>query len=200
MHTLSRLATVLVAGFVLSAPALAEKGKAFATVNGQSIPNSVYEAFSGEQKAQGTDISAPEIQAAIKEELVRREVLAQEAKKRGLDKSAVIQGQMELARQAVLIRTLLSEHVRANPVSEAQLRAEYDAIKASLGNTEYKARHVLVENEDQHARSSTSWARARNSPTWPSSRRTPARATTAANWAGAARAPTSSPSPTPSAS
>ena len=149
MHTLSRLATVLVAGFVLSAPALAEKGKAFATVNGQSIPNSVYEAFSGEQKAQGTDISAPEIQAAIKEELVRREVLAQEAKKRGLDKSAVIQGQMELARQAVLIRTLLSEHVRANPVSEAQLRAEYDAIKASLGNTEYKARHVLVENEDQ---------------------------------------------------
>ncbi|WP_371324967.1 peptidylprolyl isomerase [Dechloromonas sp. ZY10] len=148
MRNISRLAALLVAGAIVSLPALAEKGKAFATVNGQAIPNSVYEAFSSEQKAQGTPDS-PELQAAIREELVRREILAQEAKKKGLDKNPNIQGQIELARQAVLIRALLSEHVRANPISDAQLRAEYDAIKASLGNTEYKARHVLVESEEQ---------------------------------------------------
>jgi len=148
MRNISRLAALLVAGAIVSLPALADKGKAFATVNGQTISNSVYEAFTSEQKAQGAPDS-PELQAAIREELVRREILAQEAKKKGLDKNANIQGQIELARQAVLIRALLSEHVRANPISDAQLRAEYDAIKASLGNTEYKARHVLVESEEQ---------------------------------------------------
>ncbi len=148
MRNISRLAALLVAGAIVSLPALADKGKAFATVNGQAISNSVYEAFSSEQKAQGAPDS-PELQAAIREELIRREILAQEAKKKGFDKNPNIQGQIELARQAVLIRALLSEHVRANPISDAQLRAEYDAIKASLGNTEYKARHVLVESEEQ---------------------------------------------------
>ena len=148
MHKLSRLAALLVAGAIVSAPAFAaEKGKAFATVNGQPISQTVYNAFVAEQKAQGAPDS-PELQAAVKEELVRREILAQEAKKKGLDKNPNIQGQIELAKQAVLIRAFLSEHVKANPISEAQLKAEYDVIKNNLGSTEYKARHILVEKEE----------------------------------------------------
>ena len=81
--------------------------------------------------------------------MVRREILAQEAKKKGLDKKGDILGQIELAKQAVLIRAYLSDYVRANPITEAQLKAEYDGIKANLGNTEYKARHVLVEKEEE---------------------------------------------------
>src|SRR5574343_652328 len=93
MHKLSRLAALLVAGAIVSAPAFAaEKGNAFAA----------------EQKAQGAPDS-PELQAAVKEELVRREILAQEAKKKGLDKNPNIQGQIELAKQAVLIRAFLAE-------------------------------------------------------------------------------------------
>ena len=149
MLKLSRLAALLIAGAIVSAPALAaEKGKAFATVNGQPISQSVYNAFVAEQKAQGAPDS-PELQNAVKEELVRREILAQEAKKKGLDKSANIQGQIELAKQAVLIRAYLSEYVKANPISDAQLKAEYELIKTNLGSTEYKARHVLVEKEDE---------------------------------------------------
>jgi len=149
MLKLSRLAALLVAGAVVSAPALAaEKGKAFATVNGQPISQTVYNAFIAEQKAQGAPES-PELKDAIKEELVRREILAQEAKKKGLDKNPNIQGQIELAKQAVLIRAYLTEYVKANPISEAQLKAEYELIKTNLGTTEYKSRHVLVEKEDE---------------------------------------------------
>jgi len=148
MLKLSRLAALLIAGAIVSAPAFAaEKGKAFATVNGQPISQNVYNAFIAEQKAQGAPDS-PELQNAVKEELVRREILAQEAKKKGLDKNANIQGQIELARQSVLIRAYLSEHVKANPISDAQLKSEYDLIKHNLGSVEYKARHVLVEKED----------------------------------------------------
>ena len=145
MLKLSRLAALLVAGAIVSAPALAaDKGKAFATVNGQPISQTVYNAFIAEQQAQGAPES-PELKEAIKEELVRRELLSQEAKKKGLDKNPNIQGQIELAKQAVLIRAYLSDYVKANPISDAQLKAEYELIKANLGSTEYKSCHILVE-------------------------------------------------------
>ena len=148
MYKISRLAALLVAGAIVSAPAFAQNKGAFATVNGQAIPQSVYDAFVAEQKAQGAPDSA-ELQNAVKEELVRREILAQEAKKKGMDKNPNIQGQIELAKQAVLIRAYLSDYVKANPISEAQLKAEYDVIKNNLGSTEYKSRHVLVEKEEE---------------------------------------------------
>ena len=146
MYKISRLAALLVAGTLISVPAFAQS-KAFATVNGQAIPQSVYDAFAAEQKAQGAPDNA-ELQGAVKEELIRRELLAQEAKKKGLDKKGTVPGQVELAKQAVLIRAFLTDYVQAHPVSDAQLKAEYEGIKNNLGSTEYKARHVLVEKED----------------------------------------------------
>lgn len=56
---------------------------------------------------------------------------------------------MDMARQAVLIRAYLQSFVQANPVSDADIRKEYDSIKARLGEKEYKARHILVDTEDQ---------------------------------------------------
>jgi peptidyl-prolyl cis-trans isomerase C len=146
MHKISRLAGLLLAGAIISAPAFAQNKAAYATVNGQAIPQAVYDAFVTEQKAQGTP-DGPELQNAVKEELIRREILAQEAKKKGLDKKGTVQGQIELAKQAVLIRAFLTDYVTSHPISEAQLKAEYDVIKANLGANEYKARHVLVEQE-----------------------------------------------------
>jgi peptidyl-prolyl cis-trans isomerase C len=142
----SRLAALLLAGAIVSTPAFAQS-KAFATVNGQPIPQSVYDAFLSEQKAQGTPDNA-DLQSAVKEELIRREILAQEAKKKGLDKKGTVPGQIELAKQAVLIRAYLADYVKAHPINEDQLKAEYEGIKASLGTTEYKARHILVDKED----------------------------------------------------
>jgi peptidyl-prolyl cis-trans isomerase C len=145
----SRLAALLVAGAIAAVPAVASaQGKGIATVNGQPISQSVYDAFIAEQKAQGAPDS-PEVKNAVKEELIRRELLTQEAKKKGLDKKPEVQGQMELARQAILIRAYLSDYVRANPISEDQLKKDYEAIKANLGTTEYKARHILVATEDE---------------------------------------------------
>ncbi len=153
MIKLSRLAALLVAGALFSAPtfaadAAAAKGKTFVTVNGQAIPQNTYDAFVAEQKAQGAPDS-PQLQNAVKEELIRRELLAQEAKKKGLDKKPEVQGQVELAKQAVLIRAYLTDLVRANPISEEKLKADYEAIKATLGTTEYHARHILVASEDE---------------------------------------------------
>ncbi len=148
MKQSSRLVALLVAGAIVSAPALAaDKGKAFVTVNGQPIPQAVYDTIITEQKAKGATES-PELTNAIKEQLIARELLLQEAKKKGIDKKNEIQLQLEAAKQAVLVNAFLADYVRAHPVSDAQLRAEYDTIKANLGSTEYKTRHILVDKEE----------------------------------------------------
>ncbi|NMG72520.1 peptidylprolyl isomerase [Parazoarcus communis] len=141
----SRLAIALVAGFISQASFAAAP---VATVNGTAIPAERAEAMLTEQRAQGAPDSQ-QLRDAVREELVRREVLAQEASGKGLDKKAEVKAQMELARQAILIRSYLQDYVKNNPVSEADIRLEYDAIKSRMGDKEYKPRHVLVETEDQ---------------------------------------------------
>ncbi len=144
MPKFSTLTALLLAGSLISAPVLAADK---VTVNGQTIPQSVFDAFAAEQKAQGAPDS-PELKAAVKEELVRREILAQEARKKGIDKRPEVTGQIELARQAVLIRAFIADYIKTHPVSEDKLKKDYETIKGNLGNTEYKARHVLVEKEE----------------------------------------------------
>ena len=92
-HFPSRLAVALLAGF-LALPAFA--ADSIAQVNGVAIPSSRAEAMLAEQRAQG----APEndqLKNAVREELIRREVLSQEAGKKGLDKKADVQAQMDMA-------------------------------------------------------------------------------------------------------
>jgi len=56
---------------------------------------------------------------------------------------------MEMAKQAILIRAYLQEFVKNNPVTDAEVQTEYDAIKSRMGDKEYKPRHVLVETENE---------------------------------------------------
>lgn len=146
MNKLTRLAAALLSTALISAPVLAQD-KAFVTVNGQGISQNLFDAFLAEQKSQGAPDSA-DLKNAIKEELVRRELLVQEAKKKGMDKKPEVQGRLELVRQGVLINAFLSDYVKTHPITEDKLKKDYEAIKASLGSTEYKARHVLVEKEE----------------------------------------------------
>jgi peptidyl-prolyl cis-trans isomerase C len=125
-----------------------EKGSSVATVNGKAIPKSRADALVAAQTSQGQPDSE-DLRKAVREELIRREMLAQEAQKKGLDKKAEIQGQVEMARQGVLIGAYLNEYVRANPISEDLIKKEYEGVKAQMGDKEYKVRHVLVEKEDE---------------------------------------------------
>eukprot|EP00456_Euglypha_rotunda_P068099 TRINITY_DN59269_c0_g1_i5.p2 TRINITY_DN59269_c0_g1~~TRINITY_DN59269_c0_g1_i5.p2 ORF type:complete len:205 (-),score=72.40 TRINITY_DN59269_c0_g1_i5:46-660(-) len=89
------------------------------------------------------------MQGQLREEIVAREVFMQEAQKQGLDATEDYKNQLELARQAILIRALFENYRKTNPVSDADVKAEYDKFVAANGGKEYKARHILVETEDQ---------------------------------------------------
>ena len=133
MRKLSRLSALLIAGAVMTAPVMAaDKAKALATVNGQPISQAVFDTIVAEQTSKGVP-DTPQLRESIKDQLIARELLVQESKRKGFDKKSEIQLQIEAARQAVLVNALLTDTVRSNPVSDAQLKAEYDLIKQNLG-------------------------------------------------------------------
>ena len=160
-RTLRNLAIALVAGtFAVAAgaqdkaekaskkpAAAASSPSAKVVVNGVIIPQSRIDAMNRELSSQGQP-DTPERQQAVKEELINREVLAQAAAKRGLDKNPDIASQMDMARQAVLVRALFEEEVKRNPITDAQLEQQYELFKGSMGANEYKVRHILVDKED----------------------------------------------------
>jgi peptidyl-prolyl cis-trans isomerase C len=142
------LATVCFASPALAADKTPAKAKPVATVNGKAIPTNRADILLANQMSQG-QANSPELQNAVREELVRREILAQEALKKGVDKRAEVQGQLELARQGVLIGAYLNEYARTLKVTDEDVNKEYQTIKGSLGDKEYNARHILVEKEGE---------------------------------------------------
>ncbi len=119
-----------------------------AVVNGTEISQSFIDVLIAEQKAQGA-ADTPELRNAAREELIRRELLVQEAKKLGLDKRPEITAQAELARQTVFVRAVMLEFAKTHPVSDQELKSAYDNMKVQMGNTEYKVRHILMEQEGE---------------------------------------------------
>ena len=102
-----------------------------------------------EQLAKSGRPVTPELEAQIKEEVINREIFMQEAVRRGLDASDEYKNQLELARQSILIRELFNDQQNKDKVTDADIKAEYDKFVAANGGKEYRARHILVEKEDQ---------------------------------------------------
>lgn len=157
-HTLPRLTALLVAGVLLQAPLHAQEAKpaakpagkpgVIATVNGVAIPTARADALLQSQLAQGQKDSE-QMRAAVRNDLINREMLSQASKKKGFDKKPEVQAQFELSRQGILVNAYLQDFIMKNPVSDAAVKSEYDAIVKAMGNKEYKARHILVEKEDE---------------------------------------------------
>jgi peptidyl-prolyl cis-trans isomerase C len=128
--------------------ALAAAAQNVAIVNGKPVPKARVDMLQQQLAKSGRPVSE-QMLPQLKEEVIAREVFMQEAQKRGLDATDDFKAQMELARQTILIRELFADYQKANPVTDADIKAEYDKFAAANGGKEYKARHILVENEDQ---------------------------------------------------
>ena len=146
-RTLS-IATLAAATVFAAAPAFAQN---VAVVNGKPVPKARVDALLNQvqrqAQARGQQLP-PEIDKLVRDKVVTDEILSQEAERRGLATSAEFRQQMELARQGILIGLLSNDLDKTIKISDADVTAEYDRIKAMSAGTEYRARHILVEKED----------------------------------------------------
>ncbi len=138
------LTAVAAAAIGLALPVSAQN---IAIVNGKPVPKARVDMLSNQLAKAGRPVS-PQMADQLKDEVIAREIFMQEAQKRGLDASDDYKAQMELARQTILIRELFADYQQKNPVTDAEIKAEYDKFTAANGGKEFKARHILVEKEE----------------------------------------------------
>ena len=129
----------------------APKGAAaanIATVNGIKVPKARADVLMQQQQGRGMQDN-DQTRAMVREELVNREVVAQEAQRAGFAKRPDVQTQLDLARQEIIVGAYIRDWVRKHPVTDAEVQQQYDKAKAEAGEREYRARHILLENEDE---------------------------------------------------
>lgn len=145
--TLSTVAAAALIALLAALPATDAAAQNVAVVNGQPVPQSRVDALAQQIERSGRPMT-PEMKTQLRDEVIAREIFMQEAKQRGLDKTQDFKDQMELARQAILIRELFADYQKKHPVTDAELKAAYDKAVAANSGKEYKASHILFEKED----------------------------------------------------
>ena len=143
IHKKTRLC-VLLAVFA-AAPAFAQN---VAVVNGTAIPKSRADALIAQLVKQGQKDS-PQLHDAVRDELINREILMQEAVREGIPTRADVKAQVAVAQQTVVLRSLIEDYVAKNKPSDAEVKARYDELVKQAGGKEYHLHHILVDNEQQ---------------------------------------------------
>jgi peptidyl-prolyl cis-trans isomerase C len=152
MKTATAVALAL-AGALVMLSSQAQDQTNVAVVNGVPIPQSrvdyVIKAQAQQAQPGQQPKDTPEFRQQVKDVLITREVISQEAIKEGLDKSPEVQTQLEMAKQDFLIRAYFEDFIKHNVPTDEQTRAEYDKIKAAQTDNgqkmEYRVRHILIK-------------------------------------------------------
>jgi peptidyl-prolyl cis-trans isomerase C len=131
-----------------TAPAV-KKEDAIASVNGQYISKKTLEDLEKDlaQRSHGQAPAFPK--EKLVDELVQREILVQDAVQKKLDQSPEVIVQLDAARKAILTQASLQAYLKANPITDADIKKEYDSKVGGGSGTEYKASHILVKTEDE---------------------------------------------------
>ncbi|MGR9114781.1 MAG: peptidylprolyl isomerase [Gammaproteobacteria bacterium] len=146
--------TVLIAGCdkleqtsgTVMAPAV-KKEDAVAVVNGQYISKATLKSLENEIAERSHGQTFPK--EKLIEELVRRELLVQDALHKQLDKSPEFLERIEQAKRALLSQAALQDFLKSNPVTDDEIKTEYDKKVGGDNGLEFKARHILVKTEDE---------------------------------------------------
>jgi peptidyl-prolyl cis-trans isomerase C len=147
------VALAITAGCATDAPkpvavATAAAEPAMATVNGVAVPQSHMDYMVRQQRSRGAPDNA-QTRASVREELINRELLAQEAQRTGIVGEAEARAQMEIARRDVLVSAYVRDRLRRQPITDDEIRREYERVRAEAGEREYRARHILVGTEQE---------------------------------------------------
>ncbi len=137
------LFTLLLATHGLAHAAEATPTGPVATVNGIAIPASHAAMIMNEQSQRGKPASYENVRS----KLITLELLAQEARKRQLEQLPAVRARIEVLQRNLLADALLDAELTQHPVSDAEVKATYDTLKAQPAKNEYRAAHILVKEE-----------------------------------------------------
>jgi peptidyl-prolyl cis-trans isomerase C len=112
-------------------------------VNGKAIPKSQLDKLV--EKTGKSD--NPQVRDQAREMLITRELILQEADKRGVIQKESVRDQLEQSRVGVLVAAVFEDYVEREGVSDADLKAAYENVKDQYTGKEYHVEHILVDKE-----------------------------------------------------
>ena len=127
--------------------AAADTSPALATVNGTTITQNFFDFYIKAIAGKKASDLTPEQQSVALDNLIRAQLVAQQADKDGVEKTADTQDLLELTRLNVLQQTMEERYLKDKKPTEQELRAEYENQVAALPKLEFHARHILVATE-----------------------------------------------------
>ena len=124
-----------------------------AVVNGVSIDARLLENIVKANVAQGQNDTA-ELRSTIKKELIGRELMAQEAQKRGLDKLQTSLDALLGLKHNLYNELVLNDELSKKPITDVELKAEYDRQVKALSATELQQFQIstIVVNAESEAK------------------------------------------------
>src|SRR5215510_10465928 len=150
-HSRLALLVLLLAGLAACQPktaAVNDNSPPVATVNGAPISVNFYDFYikgiTGGKAP--VDLTAEQRGLAL-DNLIRAQLVAEQAVKEGVDKSGDAAYMLQLARLNVLEQAVQERYLKDRQPTEQELRAEYETQLAAMPKTEYHARHILVATE-----------------------------------------------------
>lgn len=127
----------------------AAKSGVLALVNGQPITQQMFDAFARERQNQQPGANPQQERAAIVDTLINLQLLAQEATKQGVEKNTDVVAELKNDRMSLLARALIQQQLKNHPLTDQDLKKEYDARVKKMSLKEYKARHILTATETE---------------------------------------------------
>lgn len=119
------------------------------TVNGQAVTKNMYGLyFQDRMRAVPDAQNDPQMQMSVLNELSNILIVAQDAEKQGIDKRPEIAATLDLLKAKLLTQTSIQEYAEKHQPNEDQIKTLYEADYAGQTGTEFKARHILVKEEE----------------------------------------------------
>ena len=133
--------------FASTRVAHAETDKVLAVVEGRNITQSMLDNYA-KRRGMPADMDPSKQRAAMMEELINRELIYLDGIKNKIQEQANVKAEIENQRVNIVASAMLQKQAATKKISDAELKKAYDEKVKKMGSTEYHARHILLENEE----------------------------------------------------
>jgi peptidyl-prolyl cis-trans isomerase C len=132
-----------------ASPSTNPADKPVAMVNGQPISREMFEYFvKSTANKPSAELSADQRDQAL-DNLIRGELVAQQAEKEGLQNTADVASALQLSHLEILEQAGAEHYLADKKPTDAELQSEYDQQVSAIPKTQYHARHILVSSQQQ---------------------------------------------------
>ncbi len=82
------------------------------------------------------------------DDLIKQELLFQEAKRKNLKNNPDVSKRLTLITQSILSQAAMQDFLKNSPITDETIQAAYDKQFTAMGGSEYQASHILTKTED----------------------------------------------------